>query len=64
MSPNPRKRPILKNLQELGLNGEIKASNFVEEQRSHVCLFHPALFGRHGTGKGAFFVSEQLGFKQ
>jgi hypothetical protein len=27
-------------------------------------LFHPALFGRHGPGKGAFFVSEQFGFKQ
>src|SRR5665213_168623 len=64
MSSNPRKCTILKDLQQLGLDREIEASNFIEEQRSHVRLFHTALFGRHGSGKGALFVPEQLGFKQ
>jgi hypothetical protein len=58
MTPDSREGSVLQDLQELGLDRQVETSYLIQEQSSHMRLFHSALFGRHGAGEGALFVSE------
>ena len=51
-------------MQQFGLNGQIKAADLVQKERTVVGLLDPAELGRHGACKGPFFITKQLGFEQ
>jgi len=55
---------LLQHAQQLDLDRQRQVTDFVEEQRAAVSLFEPAGLGCQGTGKGTFFMAEQLGFDQ
>ena len=42
------------------MRGESELANLIQEQGSTVGLFEPSLAPRHGTGKRALLVAEQL----
>ncbi len=61
---HPFELSLLQHPQKLDLGVERQLGHFVQEQRSSVSQFesaHPSL-GR--SGKGAFFVAEQLAFNE
>ena len=55
---------VLEYLEELGLDREIEAADLIEEEGSEVGLFDASELGSVGSGEGAFFVPEELGFEQ
>ena len=55
---------VLKDLEELGLNCKVEASNFIEEESSIMGLLDATDLGGHGAGKCAFFVAKELCFEE
>jgi hypothetical protein len=55
---------LLENAEELGLELERNVADFVEENGAAIGEFEAADFLVDGTGEGAAFVAEKLGFEQ
>ena len=56
--------PLLERAQNLGLQRERQVADFVEEQRAVMRELELAGLARHGAGKGALLVAEELGLEQ
>src|SRR6266403_4449816 len=55
---------VLQNAQQLGLQLQRNVSNFIEQQSALIRQFQPAELLAYRSGKGSFFVAEQLAFQQ
>src|SRR5579872_7101992 len=64
VAANPFNLAFFEHAQELRLHRDGHVADFVEEERSTVGLFEFAEVFRGRSGKGAFFMTEKLGFDQ
>jgi hypothetical protein len=55
---------LLQDAQELGLHLERELADLIEKERAMVSQLEAAEALRHGPGKGAFLVPEELTFEQ
>ena len=63
-STNTLELPVLKDAQELGLNGRTDVPDLVQEDRAPVGHFETPFPVRHGSGESAPFVAEQFAVEE
>lgn len=64
MSTDAYEGSVLEDLQEFGLDGNIEATDLIEEEGPLMSLLDAPQLGGHGSGEGTFFVSKQLSFQE
>ena len=64
VAANALERPRFEEAEEFYLCCGVNFANFIKKNCAAVCCFKPAYPSVHCAGKSAFFVAEQLAFKE